>query len=155
MTRRLLHHHPRRMDRQPGATPRHAAPNRARTRARPLVVASDRARHVVGATGSAGSTRTARAQGWAGAVLALASVAFVASIGRVGGAGPTPSLDVETVDRLATLLLPALLVGWCTGFAAVAVLLRIERLDPRVVGVLAALVGVGLAGLLGPVRAVI
>lgn len=54
------------------------------------------------------------------------------------------ALDATSGEALlgaAAMLLPGLLVGWCTGFATLALLVRDELFHPRLVGLVAALVG--------------
>lgn len=101
------------------------------------------ARHA--ATDTVATTRR-----WAVAVLVLATVGLAAWVALlVAGAwlgaaawsvltGQPVSLDLVAVVRDVA---PALLVGWCLGLAASAVLSRGEALDPRLAGVAAGALG--------------
>lgn len=74
----------------------------------------------------------------------LAAVWLIASAYGAITAGGSARLDVAAA---AADLAPGLLVGWCTGLAAVSVLARGEALGPRAAGVTAGGLGV-LAGAL-------
>lgn len=108
--------------------------------------------------------RYVTARRWAVGVLAVATAALgawlvVLHLGMLlvlrfvevflPGSGATPGVLPLVVDAL-----PGLLAGWCTGFAALAVLVRAEAPGPRACGVaagaLGAVVGAAVLGL-GPV----
>lgn len=79
------------------------------------------------------------ARGWTSSVLVVATLAAVA-------------VGVRALGVLATLplLAPTLLLGWCSGFAALALLLRRRSSGPVGAGLLAGALGsaVGAAALL-------
>ncbi len=101
--------------------------------------------------------RYARARRWAVGVLVAGSLAAVAYLAAVLAAVwlVASAFDVVTarnsggIDLVAAAadLVPGLLVGWCTGLAAVTVLARREEMGSRMAGATAGGLGV-LAGAL-------
>lgn len=95
--------------------------------------------------------RLGTARRWMVGALAVATLAlfvvvlrFLSAFGVLDDLTPSGALDV------AGLVLPGLLVGWCTGFAALALLLGDDLVRPRTVGLLAAFVGCVLGAALLP-----
>lgn len=107
----------------------------------PLVL-DDAPRHV-----ATPDPRLTTARRWAAGGLAVPTlgllVVVVWFLDALGGTLPG-------VLGIAAMVLPGVLVGWCTGFAALALLVRDQLFHPRLVGLVAALVGTVLGALLLP-----
>jgi hypothetical protein len=105
--------------------------------------ADQRARH-------AGTDAAVTTRRWAVGTLAVASTvlalyvaALVVGVWLIAAAWGvmTSTQAVLDIGGLARDVAPALLVGWCTGLAASAVLARGEALGPRLAGVAAGALG--------------
>lgn len=100
-------------------------------------MALDAPRHV--AVRDSGVTTARR---WAAGGLGAATLALLAVVvWFLEAFGATADLGLQGVLSIASMVLPGLLVGWCTGFATLALLVRDELFHPRLVGLVAALVG--------------
>jgi hypothetical protein len=118
------------------AEPQQPLPAR-RPAVRRVRTALDAPRHV-----AAADARVATAQRWAAGGLAVATASLLAAAGWfVEASGAIGGLGVRSALSLAAMVAPGVLVGWCTGFATLALLVRDELFHPRLVGLVAALVG--------------
>lgn len=91
------------------------------------------------------------ARWWVVGTLSLATLALAGWLTLLALMGAMASAAMEVLraespavldlTSLVTGSLPALLVGWCLGLAATAVLSRGETLGPRLTGITGALVG--------------
>lgn len=121
-----------------------------RPAARRVPTALDAPRHV-----AALDLRVATAQRWAAVALGVATVALLGAVAWfLEARGATGGLDVRGALSIASMVLPGVLVGWCTGFATLALLARDELFHPRLVGLVAALVGCVLGAALLPLAGV-
>ncbi|QIM22083.1 hypothetical protein G7075_14660 [Phycicoccus sp. HDW14] len=102
--------------------------------------------------GATPDSRITTARRWAAGGLAVPTlgllVVVVWFLDAIGGVDPRGLLGVSA------LVLPGVLVGWCTGFAALALLVRDQLFHPRLVGLVAALVGTVFGALLLPLAGI-
>lgn len=115
------------------ASPPPSVPAR-RLGARRVPTALDAPRHVAPL-----DQRVVTARRWAALGLVATTVGLLAVLTRILEAVGAPS--VNGVVSILSLVLPGVLVGWCTGFATLALLVRDDLFHPRLVGLVAALVG--------------
>lgn len=116
------------MTSQPPSVParRHAASR--------VPTALDAPRHV-----AAADARVATARRWAVGGLAVATSGLVVVVARL--LDEVGSTTIAGVLGVVSMVLPGVLVGWCTAFATLALLVRDDLFHPRLVGLVAALVG--------------
>lgn len=118
------------------ASPPPSVPAR-RLGARRVLTALDAPRHLAPL-----DVRVTTARRWAAGGLAVATITLLAvAAWFLEAFGATADLGAHGVLSLASMVLPGLLVGWCTGFATLALLVRDDLFHPRLVGLVAALVG--------------
>lgn len=99
--------------------------------------------------------RLGTARRWMVGALAVATLALLAVVlWFLEGFGVLDDLTPSGVLDLAGMVLPGVLVGWCTGFAALALLAGDDLVRPRAVGLLAAFVGCVLGAALLPLAGV-
>jgi hypothetical protein len=100
-------------------------------------------------------TGVTTARRWTAGGLGVSTAALlVAVVWFLEAFDATAGLGVRGVLSIASMVLPGVLVGWCTGFATLALLVRDELFHPRLVGLVAALVGSVLGAALLPLAGV-